>query len=237
MISLSVIAAVIIALSGVCIMYLNDSYVADEKAIQAFSHMENISVDILPDETIVYMPENPSAGFIFYPGGKVEYKSYEPLMKECASRGIACFLVKAPFNLAVFRIDGATGIQEKYTDINKWYIGGHSLGGSMASAYLAEAEEKYDGLILLASYSSEDISQMDIDVVSIVGSEDKVLNKENYESCKVNLPSSYEEEVIKGGCHSYFGVYGMQEGDGTPDITNEEQIYLTADIIKEFFKK
>ena len=237
MISLSVIAAVIIALSGVCIMYLNDSYVADEKAIQAFSHMENISVDILPDETIVYMPENPSAGFIFYPGGKVEYKSYEPLMKECASRGIACFLVKAPFNLAVFRIDGAKGIQGKYTNINKWYIGGHSLGGSMASAYLAEAEEKYDGLILLASYSSEDISQMDIDVVSIVGSEDKVLNKENYESYRVNLPSSYEEEVIKGGCHSYFGVYGMQEGDGTPDITNEEQIYLTADIIKEFLKK
>ena len=237
MISLSVIAAVIIALSGVCIMYLNDSYVADEKAIQAFSHMENISVDILPDETIVYMPENPSAGFIFYPGGKVEYKSYEPLMKECASRGIACFLVKAPFNLAVFRIDGAKGIQGKYTNINKWYIGGHSLGGSMASAYLAEAEEKYDGLILLASYSSEDISQMDIDVVSIVGSEDKVLNKENYESYRVNLPSSYEEEVIKGGCHSYFGVYGKQEGDGTPDITNEEQIYLTADIIKEFLKK
>lgn len=237
MISLSVIAAVIIALSGVCIMYLNDSYVADEKAIQAFSHMENISVDILPDETIVYMPENPSAGFIFYPGGKVEYKSYEPLMKECASRGIACFLVKAPFNLAVFRIDGAKGIQGKYTNINKWYIGGHSLGGSMASAYLAEAEEKYDGLILLASYSSENISQMDIDVVSIVGSEDKVLNKENYESCKVNLPSSYEEEVIKGGCHSYFGVYGMQEGDGTPDITNEEQIYVTADIIEEFLKK
>ena len=107
----------------------------------------------------------------------------------------------------------------------------------MASAYLAESEEKYDGLILLASYSSEDISQMDIDVVSIVGSEDKVLNKENYESYRVNLPSSYEEEVIKGGCHSYFGVYGMQEGDGTPDITNEEQIYVTADIIKEFLKK
>ncbi|MBQ3182303.1 MAG: alpha/beta hydrolase, partial [Clostridia bacterium] len=36
-------------------------------------------------------------------------------------------------------------------------IGGHSLGGAMAASYLAETEEKYDGLILLAAYTTADL--------------------------------------------------------------------------------
>ncbi len=37
--------------------------------------------------------------------------------------------------------------------------------------------------------------------------------------------------IIDGGCHAYFGMYGVQEGDGTPKISNEEQIEQTADAI------
>jgi len=39
--------------------------------------------------------------------------------------------------------------------------------------------------------------------------------------------------VIDGGCHAYFGMYGAQEGDGRPEISNEEQIALTVDTIAE----
>ncbi len=38
---------------------------------------------------------------------------------------------------------------------------------------------------------------------------------------------------IEGGCHAFFGMYGAQDGDGTPRITNEEQIYRTAELIAE----
>ena len=34
-----------------------------------------------------------------------------------------------------------------------------------------------------------------------------------------------------GGCHAGFGMYGPQDGDGTPTITATEQITRTADAI------
>ncbi|MBQ9746986.1 MAG: hypothetical protein IJW21_09235 [Clostridia bacterium] len=52
---------------------------------------------------------------------------------------------------------------------------------------------------------------------------------EKYEKYASKLPHDYEEYVIEGGCHAYFGVYGTQDGDGTPKISNEEQIDVTAE--------
>jgi len=168
---------------------------------------------------------------IFYPGGKVEYTAYVPLMQACAEKGILCVLVEMPFNLAVFDINAADGIQKEYPEIEDWYIGGHSLGGSMAASYLADHTEDYEGLVLLGSYSTADLSQTDLDVLSVFGSEDKVMNRKKYEENKSNLPSDFTEYVIDGGCHAYFGMYGAQDGDGTPSITNATQIRLTVENI------
>ena len=57
------------------------------------------------------------------------------------------------------------------------------------------------------------------------------MNREKYEENKSNLPSDFAEYVIDGGCHAYFGMYGPQDGDGIPAITNEEQIQLTVECI------
>ena len=152
-------------------------------------------------------------------------------MAELAREGVLCVLVEMPFNLAVFDINAADGIQEQYPEIEDWYIGGHSLGGSMAASYLADHVDEYEGLILLGSYSTADLSDTDLDVLSIYGSEDKVLNREKYDENKSNLPDNFCEVVIGGGCHAYFGMYGAQDGDGTPTISNHEQIGLTVEHI------
>ena len=230
--SVLVLALLIIA----CAIYVGDYYRADMEAIEAYVPNKIVEMQKLEDDTIVFAPDNATTGFIFYPGGKVEYTAYIPLMKALASEDILCVLVEMPFNLAVFDVNAADGIQEKYPEIENWYIGGHSLGGSMAAAYLADNEEEFDGLILLGSYSTADLSGTDLDVLSIYGREDKVLNLEKYEANKVNLPDDFSEVVIDGGCHAYFGMYGAQEGDGTPSITNEEQINLTTDAIVGIFR-
>ena len=224
-------------LFGACAFYVNDYYRADSGAISAFSSSGKLERENLSDETIVFKPENAKAGFIFYPGGKVEYTSYIPLMDALARKGIMCVLLKMHFNLAVLDVDGAEGIQEMYPEIEDWYIGGHSLGGSMAASYLSENVSEYKGLVLLGSYSTADLSKEDIKVLSVFGSEDKVMNKEKYDEYKINLPKDFSEEIIGGGCHAYFGMYGEQEGDGTPTITNVEQIHKTAEIINIFIKK
>ncbi|MBE6589409.1 MAG: alpha/beta hydrolase [Ruminococcaceae bacterium] len=216
-----------------CAIYVGDYYRADQEAIEAFAPMNEVTFRTLEDGTMVFEPENADVGFIFYPGGKVDYTAYQPLMAACAKQGILCVLVKMPFNLAVLDMNAADGIQEKYPEIEDWYIGGHSLGGSMAASYLADHTNDYKGLILLGSYSTADLSETDLEVLSVYGSEDRVLNREKYDENKSNLPPDFKEVVIDGGCHSYFGMYGAQDGDGTPTIGNEEQIHLTvANIVK-----
>ena len=218
---------------GACAIYLGDYYHADNAAIGAMLP-EGSSWKETPDKTIVFEPDGAKKGFIFYPGGKVEYSAYIPLMQALAERGVLCVLVEMPFNLAVLDVNAADGIKEEYPEITEWYIGGHSLGGSMAASYAAKNAEDFAGLVLLAAYSTDDISESELAVLSVYGSEDGVLNMEKYEKYSPKLPHDFEEYVIEGGCHAYFGVYGAQAGDGTPSITNKKQIEITAEKITEF---
>ena len=225
------IVLVLAIIAGICAGYVSDYYRADQVAIEAFAPMNAVPLELLDSGTMVFKPENATKGFIFYPGGKVEYTAYQPLMAACAQRGILCILVQMPFNLAVLDINAADGIQEQHPEIEKWYIGGHSLGGSMAAAYLADHVNEYDGLVLLGSYATADLSETDLSVLSVYGSEDKVMNRDKYDKNRSNLPSDLIEIVIEGGCHAYFGMYGAQEGDGEPAVSNGEQILLTAEHI------
>lgn len=232
----SSIILVITILAGVCAGYVTDYYRADLEAIEAFLPMNKVVIDTLDDGTKVFSTEKATKGFIFYPGGKVEYTAYQPLMVACAEQGIMCVLVEMPFNLAVLDMNAADGILAQYPEIEDWYIGGHSLGGSMAASYLADHTDEYEGLILLGSYSITNLSETDIDILSVYGSEDQVLNHEKYDENKKNLPDNFTEVVIDGGCHAYFGMYGAQEGDGNPTISNEEQISLAVESIVEMME-
>ncbi len=232
---LIIIAAVVtVSLVAFFFAYVGDYYKTDTAAVLSFSVKGDYSVNTDIEGMIVYEPEETDTALIFYPGGKVEYTAYEPLMKLCAQKGVMCILLRMPFNLAVFDINAANGICEKYPQIKNWYIGGHSLGGSMAAAHLAENPDDFDGLILLAAYSTSDLSAADVDVLSVYGSEDTVLNKEKYDECKSNLPQDFCERIIDGGCHAYFGMYGEQEGDGSATVTNEEQMNITSKEIARF---
>ena len=223
---------VVALLIGACAIYLGDYYRADAEAIAAFLPQGSTWKEE-PNGNLVFEPDGATVGLIFYPGGKVEHSAYIPLMQACAEQGILCVLVEMPFRLAVLDMQAAKGIQEDYPEIEHWYIGGHSLGGSMAASYLEGHADEYEGLILLGSYSTADLSDKALKVLSVYGGEDRVLNREKYESNLRNLPKDCKELVIEGGCHAYFGMYGAQDGDGTPRITNTEQILRTAEAIAQ----
>lgn len=231
---LAVFFVLVVSIITAFTIYVNDYYHADLDAITTFSSSSDITKEVLDDNKIVYSTTNATTGLIFYPGGKVEALSYEPLMKALASKGILCVLIEMPFNLAVFNINAADRIQEKYPDIDSWYIGGHSLGGAMASSYISNNKDKFAGLILLGAYSTSDISNTSLKVISIYGSNDNILNKNKYEENKKNLPTDFIEIIIEGGCHSYFGMYGKQSGDGIATLSNEEQINKTTEIISNY---
>jgi hypothetical protein len=236
LIPLIIFTIVLALIIGMCAVYLGTYYRADEGAIVAFSTDDDISVSTLKNGSVVFEPKNSTVGLIFYPGGKVEHNAYQPLAAALAREGVLCVIVKMPFNLAVFNINAAEDIKEQYPKIENWYIGGHSLGGSMAASHLSNNLNDYDGLILLGSYSTSDLSSCDIGVISIYGSEDRVLNLEKYNENKSNLPNGFSEVIIDGGCHSYFGVYGAQKGDGVPTVSNSHQIKITVEEIIKLIK-
>lgn len=230
------LVAVLLVLAAACIIYITDYYHADTAAITAFAADSDISPQFLQSKALAYVPDAPVAGLIFYPGGKVEYTAYEPLMLACARQGILCVLIKMPGNLAVLDANAADGIQEHFPEIRNWYLGGHSLGGSMAAFHAADNTEDYQGLVLLAAYSTKDLRNTDLNVLSVYGSEDRVLNMENYNKNRSNLPSAFTEVIIDGGCHAYFGMYGSQDGDGIPAVSNKQQIAITAEQISHFIE-
>lgn len=214
--------AFLILIGGAFTIYVSDYYpvVIDNDTMPQTSSYETEG-----NLTLFSAGTPGNTGLIFYPGGKVDEKAYFPLMKKLSQSGITCVLVKMPFHLAVLDASAADQVYDKLPEIEHWYIGGHSLGGSMASSYAASNQDKIEGLILLGAYIYGDVSPNQ--ALTIYGSNDLVLDRSKI---------TYTENivVIEGGDHAYFGNYGEQDGDGTASITRDEQQKQTVDAVISF---
>ena len=221
-------AAVLLLLVGACVWYVNDYYHAEDY-VNAYLESSD-TVTVTTEDNIVFLDgAGTENALIFYPGAKVEYTAYVPLFYALAEQGIDCFVVKMPGNLAILGMNKAEDIMAEYSYEN-WYLSGHSLGGAMAAGYVADHAEDFEGLVLLAAYATKDLPE-DLSVLSVYGSEDKVLNAENYEAGRAYLPADYTELCVAGGNHAWFAYYGEQAGDGTASITKEDQQKQTVDAI------
>ena len=110
-ISLVIALAVLLVIVLSCAIYVSDYYRADGGAIAEFAEGYEVTGRHVSSGVIAYEPSEPTAGFIFYPGGKVEYTAYEPLMLALAEKGVLCVLVKMPLNLAVLDVNAADEVQ------------------------------------------------------------------------------------------------------------------------------
>jgi len=227
----------VICLTGAFFIYTSNYYHATTVATEAMTDNQNVTITYKDDMAIFTPNENSKqVGLIFYPGAKVEYTSYAPLMTKLAENGITCVLIKMPFNLAVFNINAANKALNDVSNITSWYISGHSLGGAMASAYAASNTDKLSGIILLGAYPSSDLSKTDLRLLTMYGSNDEVLNKNKLSETKSNAPSDSLYFEIEGGNHADYGNYGIQKGDGTATISSDEQQTIVTDKIIKFIE-
>jgi len=184
---------------------------------------EGVSVSTEP--WLTFTPAEPSdTGLIFYPGARVEPEAYAPPLQAIASDGYLAIVPDMPFGLAVLAPDTADEIIEAFPDIERWVIGGHSLGGAMAAQYAAE-NEGIDGLALWAAYppADVDLSAAPITATSIYATEDGLTSLAEIEASRAQLPPDTVFIEIDGGNHAGFGLYGEQDGDGVATINPEEQ--------------
>jgi dienelactone hydrolase len=203
------------------------------EALAAMESNANVTVQD-KGNFIVFTPTShiPITGFILYPGGHVDYRSYAPIAQEITSHGYSVSIVRMPLSLAVFGIDRADEVISAYPDMRYWVIGGHSLGGSMAAAYARSHSDKVQGVAFWASYpgSSDDLSTTDLKGLSTYGSNDQVLDRDNFNDTVSLLPHGTIMKVIQGGNHAQFGNYGLQPGDGTATISAADQQRQAADL-------
>jgi dienelactone hydrolase len=210
-----------VILGGGFLVYASDYYRADETT-NAILQSGQAQVR---DDMIILRPEVASgSALIFYPGAKVEYTAYLPLLEKLRQNGITSVLMKMPFNMAIFSVNAADKAFDELSGIDHWFIGGHSMGGAMASSYAAGHQEKVKGLVLLGAYIYGDVAPED--ALTVYGTLNAGLEK--------NINYTENVVIIQGGNHAQFGNYGEQKGDPAAAISWQEQQDAAVQAILEF---
>lgn len=211
---------------GAMFVWASDYYPADSVAVTMVQTVDGI--EEIGNLTVVSPTEPTDVGFIFYPGAKVEAIAYLPILEKISETfNMKCVLVEMPFNMAIFDVDAADKVIDQFSEIKNWYIGGHSMGGAMASSYASENEEKIQGLILMGAYIYGEYPPQK--TLTVYGTFNSNLEK--------NI--DYTENIVEleGGNHAQFGNYGKQKGDPDATITTEEQQRMTVEAMTDFFAR
>ncbi|MFH8250703.1 alpha/beta hydrolase [Microbacterium sp. B2969] len=174
-------------------------------------------------------------GLVFIPGGKVDAWAYaSKLSGVVADDHITVVITKPWLNLAFFDLRPLGSFTALAPDIKTWMVGGHSLGGVRSCMLASQAK----ALVLFGSYCSSDLSGWtDYPVLSIGGSEDGLSTPEKIADARHLLPEDAELVEIDGASHSSFGDYGLQDGDGTPTISDEEMIAELTQLLRTFSER
>ncbi len=196
-------------------------------------------INVTTEPWLVFQPtqSTPTTGLIIYPGGRVDPRAYAPQAHAIAENGYLVVIIPMPLNLAVFGTGRASSVIQAYPEIEKWVIGGHSLGGSMAASYAYNHTDQIDGLVLWASYpaNSNNLSQNSIETTSISASLDGLSTQDKIAASHSLLPQDTTWVQIQGGNHAQFGWYGDQPGDNPATISREDQqaqiVQSTLDLL------
>ena len=217
------------------------SYLYSNSEVEVKVEQNFMNPGINLQKLYIFSPVNqkPDTCLIIYPGGKVDPEAYSTIAFKIAEKGIETIIVPMPFNFAILGIKRAKKVVEGYSDIENWFIAGHSLGGVAASSFAEDNLEIMDGLILWASYpaNSNNISDTNLPVLSIYGELDGLSSPEKIEKNKDLLPDTTIYYEIIGGNHAGFGDYGQQNGDNSAEISLKDQHEKIVSVTVDFINK
>ncbi|MGD2026583.1 MAG: alpha/beta hydrolase [Anaerolineales bacterium] len=235
-------AAVLLAVGiAAALVWASASMSTAEPAVEAYLQSSE-EVTVASNPWLAFRPSDadPKVGFIFYPGGNVDHQAYAPALFEIAAQGFLVVDVEMPLGLAFLGLNKALEVIEAYPEIDTWVIGGHSLGGAMAARFASQHPGIAAGLVLWAAYpaGSDDLSQSEIRVISISGSQDGLAQPDEIAGSVPLLPEDTVWVVVEGGNHAQFGHYGVQRGDNLASISRQVQqeqvITATVSFLAQF---
>lgn len=214
------------------VMWASTPYLAERQPVIDVWANDAVAVEYLP-EGILLSPTDAGAepsgtGLVFVPGARVQAHAYMFQLSGVVEEHGATVLITEPtLNLAFFD----TRTLEQFTTaapaVERWFVGGHSLGGVRACLMVPGSEAA--GLVLFGSYCAGDIAGSGLPVLSIAGENDALSTPAIIDENAGLLPADAVFVTIEGANHASFGDYGPQSGDGPRTISSEQmRAELTA---------
>jgi len=212
-----------------------DAYQPAQPALNALQSDDQVNV-VIHDGFITFEPlgSKPVTGFVFVPGGRVDYRAYAPALRQIAAQGYFVAVVKVRINLAFFDINAPDRVISQYPNIQHWVVGGHSLGGATVASYAEKHLDGLEGIVFWASYPPDGaLATSDLKVLSIYGTND-MAGVDVFDQSRAQLPADAQFVIIPGGNHAQFGAYGPQAGDNVAAISAEDQWMQTVKATTNF---
>lgn len=234
-------ALVLVVILAACLfkIYMDNSYRSNSSAEDLDDSFLNIEIT---DNTLVI--RNPTlgetsvkTGLVFYQNLRVEPDSYLLLMQQLANLGYDCFLPTASGNQPYLNVEGAETVIRKYTGVKRWILVSHDAGCTPAAQYAAENPNLVDGLIHLGGFSDIDLSATDLTFLSVLGTEDGIIDTASYEEAKQYAPEGATFLTMRGANNSGFADSVLFKGDRQAQLSPAEQREMTALLIHTFLSK
>lgn len=159
-------------------------------------------------------------GVAFFPGALIDPRAYLAVLRPLAERDHLVVVIKPPFGVAL--LSTADVALDAHPEVNRWAVGGHSLGGVAAATQAASGDQRVRGAFFWASYPNRDLFRASLAAASISGDRDLVINQAELDGSRAQLPPGTEFTVVSGAVHAFFGDYGPQAGDGIPGTSRPD---------------
>ncbi|MCD7813141.1 MAG: alpha/beta hydrolase [Lachnospiraceae bacterium] len=217
----------ILAIGFVCLLLYHNR--AFPEAQEIAREMELVGRDY-------YFYGSSKTGFIIFSGAKTDEKAYTYLAKLLHEEGHTVVIPRQLFYLSLFGTGHGLEIMESNTQIEKWILIGHSLGGMPVSRIAAAQPDGLAGVAFLATYASVDLSGLDISAIRITADHDGIMNNAFMEKYNGNLPAKAANIMLEGANHQGFAAYHSASGrDGEASISWREQNEQTVKLILDYF--
>lgn len=171
-------------------------------------------------------------GLVFYPGAYTDIRGYAPTLRKVAEAGYRVVAVPMPFELAILATDRAADAIAANSDIKRWAIAGHSLGGTSASIFTFNNPDAVAGVIIWDSFppTFASLASSAKPVWQIHRARLDGLPPESFARQRGLFPPDSRWVPIPGGIHMNFGSFtggGYQE-DWAAAISQDAQHRLVV---------
>lgn len=234
---------VVLAVAGIALVAWLRPFSAEEPALAAMQSSSSVTVNETATRIVMTPAATPSTTAVFFePGAKVEARAYAAILRPLAEAGFTVVIAKQPLAIAFLSISDFESARTDFPAVTRWVIGGHSLGGVVASiqADAGDSNKAHPvvGLVLYASFpASDESTSLTARVLSVSAANDGLATPADVDAAKSLLPSDTTYTVIPGAVHAFFADYGAQPGDGVPTVTHNtartEIAAATLDFVRE----